>query len=82
MHDTASRVQIVGGEQTQNRSFVVIVSLRTDFVLRSTWTKQNAHIAIVVLTLSPAHAITYVIRVISAVEHARRVQYVMKRHRP
>ena len=71
-----------GWGQTQNRSFVVIVSLCTDFVLRSSFANQNAHIPIVVFPLYLAHAIVYVIRVVSAVEHARHVQYIMKLHRP
>ena len=68
MHDTAVHVQIAGGGLTRSHSFVAIVSLRTEFVPRSSWTNQNAHIAIVVFLPSLAHAITYVIRDVSAAE--------------
>ena len=75
-------VLTVDGEQTQNHSFVVIVSQHTDFVLRSLWTNQNAHIAIATSPLSLTRAIMYVIRVVSEVEHARRVQYIPKLRGP
>ena len=66
MHDTAFHVQIADGGLTQSHSFAAMVSLRTDFGFSF---------------LSPVHAIMYTIRVVSAVMHARRVQYITKLHR-
>ena len=82
MHDTAFHVLIVDGGLTQNHSFVAIVSQRTDFAPRPFWTNQSAHTAIVAFPVSLPHVTMYIVRVVSAVRHARCVQCITKLHSP
>ena len=57
-------------EVSQSHSFVAIGSLRTEIILRSFWKDLNALFATVASLLSPMHAITNIIRVVSVVKDA------------